>query len=56
MEKDYRGNFDDGYKCGYDKAVENAIKVLVYSETFHSTGSQAALAFRKAMHEFKNKE
>ena len=52
MEKDYSGNFDDGY----NKAVENAIKVLVYSETFHSAGSQAALAFRKAMYELKNKE
>ena len=37
------------YKEGYEKAVENAIKVLVDSETFHSVGSQAALAFRYAV-------
>lgn len=37
------------YKEGYEKAVENAIKMLVDLETFHSTGSQAALAFRNAV-------
>ena len=37
------------YKEGYEKAVENAIKVLVDSETFHSPGSQAALAFKYAV-------
>jgi hypothetical protein len=37
------------YKEGYEKAIENAIKILVDSETFHSTGSRAALAFRNAV-------
>lgn len=44
------------YKEGYEKAVENAIKVLVDSETFHSAGSQAALAFRNAVLNMMNHE